>query len=109
MAVARATGSLRRAVYLQAYKLGGGANRDLGAARPGQRVEIVADTYPDRTFPGTIASVAAEAEFTPRNIQTRDDRDRLVYAVRVTIENPDEKLRPGMPVEVRIVHGGEKR
>ena len=77
-------------------------NRDLAAAKPGRKVTVVADTYPDRRFAGTILSVAPEAEFTPRNVQTREDRDRLVYAVRVSIPNPDEKLRPGMPVEVRI-------
>jgi len=43
-----------------------------------------------------------EAEFTPRNVQTREDRDRLVYAVEVAIPNPKGLLRPGMPVEITI-------
>jgi HlyD family secretion protein len=77
-------------------------NRDLGAAAPGRAVQVVADAFGDRTFPGKILSISAEAEFTPRNVQTREDRDRLVYAVRVSVPNPDRKLRPGMPVEVRI-------
>ncbi|MGM0576904.1 MAG: HlyD family secretion protein [Myxococcota bacterium] len=77
-------------------------NEDLEEARPGRRVEIVADAMPDRVFEGVIGHVAREAEFTPRNIQTREDRARLVYAVDARIDNPDHALRPGMPVEVRI-------
>jgi HlyD family secretion protein len=80
-------------------------NRDLAAGVPGRPVTIEADAYPGAVFRGAIRSVAAEAEFTPRNIQTREDRDRLVYAVRVTIPNRERKLRPGMPVEVRIPRG----
>lgn len=78
------------------------ANADLAAAKPGRAVTVVADAMPDKTFAGTIRRVGAEAEFTPRNAQTRDDRDRLVYAVEVAIPNPEEALRPGMPVEIQI-------
>jgi HlyD family secretion protein len=46
--------------------------------------------------------VAAQAEFTPRNVQTREDRDRLVYAVTAVFDNPSGALRPGMPVEVSV-------
>lgn len=77
-------------------------NAELGAAEPGRKVEVVADAYPDRTFEGAIRRVGTEAEFTPRNVQTRDDRDRLVYAVEVVVPNADGALRPGMPVEVHI-------
>lgn len=77
-------------------------NRDLAAAAPGKKVNIFADAYPDRVFQGEISHVAAEAEFTPRNVQTREDRDRLVYAVKVRIPNGDKALRPGMPVEAQI-------
>jgi len=77
-------------------------NAELGAAAPGRQVAVVADAYPGRTFSGTILRISAEAEFTPRNVQTRQDRDRLVYAVDVEIPNPDGLLRAGMPVDVRI-------
>jgi HlyD family secretion protein len=76
---------------------------DLAAARAGGRAEVRADAWPDRVFTGTVAVVATEAEFTPRNIQTRTDRDRLVYRVEVDVDNPDRELRPGMPVEVLLV------
>lgn len=77
-------------------------NAELAAARPGGRAWVRADAFPGERFEGTIATVAAEAEFTPRNIQTRSDRDRLVYPVEVRLPNPAGKLRPGMPVEVSL-------
>ena len=77
-------------------------NAEVGAARPGGRALVVADAWPGETFEGTVATVSAEAEFTPRNIQTRSDRDRLVYPVEVRLPNPAGKLRPGMPVQVTL-------
>jgi HlyD family secretion protein len=75
-------------------------NAELAAARPGQGVEVVADAWPGQRFAGRVLRVGSQAEFTPRNVQTREDRDRLVYAVEVALPNPDRRLRPGMPVEV---------
>jgi HlyD family secretion protein len=80
-------------------------NAEIGAARPGGKALVVADAYPGRTFEGVVASVSAKAEFTPRNIQTRSDRDRLVYPVEVRVKNPDGALRPGMPVQVTLPRG----
>lgn len=77
-------------------------NAELGDAAPGRKVVVVADAYPSVTFDGTIRRVGTSAEFTPRNVQTREDRDRLVYAVEVAIPNADGRLRPGMPVEVTL-------
>ena len=77
-------------------------NAELGAAAPGKSVTVVADAYPGQEFTGTIRHVSSEAEFTPKNVQTREDRDRLVFGVEVVIPNPEGKLRPGMPVEVSI-------
>lgn len=77
-------------------------NADLARAAAGMAVSAVADAHQGRIFGGRIASVSSRAEFTPRNIQTREDRDRLVYAVRARFPNPEEALRPGMPVEIQI-------
>ena len=77
-------------------------NDDLAAAAPGRAVTLVADAYPGRTFRGTIFYVSPTAEFTPRNVQTREDRERLVYAVEVRVPNGVLTLRAGMPVEVTI-------
>jgi HlyD family secretion protein len=77
-------------------------NAELGAAAPGRKAHVVADAYPGQTFEGTIFYVSPRSEFTPRNVQTREDRERLVYAVEVRIPNADMRLRSGMPVEVAI-------
>ncbi len=77
-------------------------NAELAAAKTGARAIVVADAYPDQKFEGRVSNVAVKAEFTPRNIQTRSDRDRLVYPVEVLVPNPDLKLRPGMPVQVAL-------
>jgi HlyD family secretion protein len=83
-------------------------NAEVGAVKPGARAQVVADAWPGESFEGTVRTVALEAEFTPRNIQTRTDRDRLVYPVEVVVANRDGKLRAGMPVQVTLL-GTEKR
>jgi HlyD family secretion protein len=77
-------------------------NAEVGAVKPGARAVVVADAFPDEEFEGTVRTVALEAEFTPRNVQTRTDRDRLVYPVEVLVVNRDGKLRAGMPVQVTL-------
>ncbi len=77
-------------------------NAELASASLGKTVSVIADAWPGNVFKGKIIHVEPKAEFTPRNVQTREDRDRLVYGVKIMIPNPDGKLRPGMPVEVRI-------
>jgi HlyD family secretion protein len=77
-------------------------NAEIGAVKPGANAIVVADAWPGETFQGKVRTVAFEAEFTPRNIQTRTDRDRLVYPVEVTVQNRGGKLRAGMPVQVSL-------
>jgi membrane fusion protein YbhG len=77
-------------------------NAEVAAVKPGARAEVVADAWPGEVFEGTVRTVALEAEFTPRNIVTRTDRDRLVYPVEVLVKNRDGKLRAGMPVQVLL-------
>jgi len=65
----------------------------------------VTGTLPEmkgRTFPGKIAHIRDEAEFTPKNVQTRDERTRLVYGVKIVFANPDTLLKPGMTIEARL-------
>jgi HlyD family secretion protein len=78
-------------------------NAELGDAAVGQAASLVADAWPDRTFSAKVTRIGAEAAFTPRNVQTRTDRDRLVYPVEVTVENADLALHPGMPVQIALV------
>jgi HlyD family secretion protein len=77
-------------------------NAEVGAVRAGAAAVVVADAFPGARFDGTVRTVSLEAEFTPRNIQTRTDRDRLVYPVEVTVKDPEHRLRAGMPVQVTI-------
>ncbi len=83
-------------------------NAEVGAVKPGARAEVVADAFPGEVFEGKVRTVSLEAEFTPRNIQTRTDRDRLVYPIEVTVVNRDGKLRAGMPVQVILVREGNQ-
>ena len=80
---------------------------EIGRVRLGMPAEIVSDTYPDRAYPGEVVFIADEAEFTPRNVQTAEDRTRLVYAVRVRItQDPEFVLKPGIPADVTLVDPG---
>ncbi len=72
---------------------------DLSRVRVGQRVLLAADPYPGRRFEGLVTSINQQAEFTPRNVQTRTDRLNLVFGVQATVPNPDGALKPGMPVD----------
>ncbi|MBI5546740.1 MAG: HlyD family efflux transporter periplasmic adaptor subunit [Deltaproteobacteria bacterium] len=77
-------------------------NAEIAVVRPGAQAQVAVDAFPDEVFQGVVRTVSLKAEFTPRNIQTRTDRDRLVYPVEVAIANPDLKLRAGMPVQVTL-------
>jgi HlyD family secretion protein len=75
----------------------------IGAVRVGAPAEIRCDTYPDKRYPGQVRFIASEAEFTPKNVQTQEERVRLVYAVEVQITGDREgDLKPGMPADVRL-------
>ena len=72
---------------------------EIGKVKPGQRVEVKVDTFPDRTFEGRVSFVSPEGEFTPKIIQTRKERVKIVYLVKVSIPNPNYELKTGMPAD----------
>ncbi|MDR7469327.1 MAG: efflux RND transporter periplasmic adaptor subunit [Armatimonadota bacterium] len=74
----------------------------LGRVVLGQPVEVRTDALPQRTFHGSVTEIAQQAEFTPKNVQTQEERVKLVFAVKVTIPNPDHLLKPGMPADATI-------
>lgn len=77
------------------------AENRLGAVSIGEAATITTDTYRDRSYPGTVSFIASEAEFTPRNVQTTEERVKLVYAVKVRITGDSTlALKPGMPADV---------
>jgi len=75
---------------------------DLPRVRIGGKALVTTDATGDPGRPGVVASVASTAEFTPRNVQTRDERARLVYRVKIRLENADGRFKPGMPADARI-------
>jgi HlyD family secretion protein len=78
------------------------ANADVDQARVGMAASVQADAYPGRKFAGKVKRIGLEAEFTPRNVQTRSDRDRLVYPVEVRVSEHDGLLRTGMQAVVTL-------
>jgi len=78
----------------------------LGAVHLGGEAKILSDTYPDKRYRGRIDYISDRAEFTPKNVQTKEERVRLVYAVKVRVtDDPGFELKPGMPVDVEIPEG----
>jgi HlyD family secretion protein len=75
---------------------------DIGKVRIGQKALVVTDAYPKRQFPGTLRYIASEAEFTPKNVQTREERIKLVYEAKVYLSNEEGILKPGMPADVTL-------
>jgi HlyD family secretion protein len=75
---------------------------DLGKVKLGQALPVQVDAFPGRTFQGEVTWISSEAEFTPKNAQTRDARAQLVFAVKLTVPNPDGALAVGMPAEVLV-------
>jgi len=75
----------------------------LGRIKIGQRAELTTDSFPGQTIPATVAYIANQAEFTPKNVQTRDERVRLVYEVTLRASNPGGVLKIGMPVDARFL------
>lgn len=78
---------------------------DLGRFRLGQKVRIRTDTFPGRDFPGTVSFISSEAEFTPKTVQTAKERVRLVFRIKVDVDNPKDELKPGMPADVLVSAG----
>ncbi|HEX7182920.1 MAG TPA: efflux RND transporter periplasmic adaptor subunit [Thermoanaerobaculia bacterium] len=75
----------------------------VGAVKLGTKASITADTYPGKSYPGEVAFIASEAEFTPKSVQTTEERVRLVYEVKVRVAgDPEHDLKPGLPADVRL-------
>ena len=90
--------SLVRPVWIRAYV----AESDLGSAQPGRSVTFSTDSNPGHAYRGKIGFVSPTAEFTPKTVETQELRTSQVYRLRIVVENPDQFLRQGMPVTVRL-------
>lgn len=76
---------------------------EIGRVRLGQRAHVTVDSHPGRVFPGTVTEIAGEAEFTPKNVQTRKERVKLVFRVKVAVRDREGILKPGMPADVELL------
>ena len=74
----------------------------IARVRRGQPVQVTVDTFPNRVFAGQVTHVASQAQFTPRNVATEEERVTLVYAVEIELDNDDGALKPGMPAGVVV-------
>lgn len=74
----------------------------LGRVRPGMAASVFTDSFPGEGVPGRVGFISSVAEFTPKTVQTEDLRTSLVYEIRIYVEDPDDRLRLGMPATVRF-------
>jgi HlyD family secretion protein len=75
---------------------------ELAFVKLNAKVNVTIDAFDDKSFDGVVTFISPEAEFTPKNIQTKDERTKLVFAVKVTIDNTENFLKPGMPADAVI-------
>ena len=88
-------------IWLRAYV----PETDIGRLKVGQPATITVDAFPGRRFDGAISEIASEAEFTPKNVQTKKERVNLVFRIKITARNPAGVLKPGLPADAEI-HAG---
>jgi HlyD family secretion protein len=85
-------------LWLRAYV----PESDIGKLALGMPARVTIDAFPGRPFAGRITEIASEAEFTPRNVQTRKERVNLVFRIKIKVDNPEGLLKPGLPADAEI-------
>jgi HlyD family secretion protein len=75
---------------------------ELAHVKLGQEARVYIDALPDTPFAGKVTYISDRAEFTPKNVQTKDDRTKLVFGVKIEVPNSDQRLKPGMPADAHI-------
>ena len=75
---------------------------ELGAVKLGQKADVVVDSFPNKQYAGMVTYISSDAEFTPKNVETKEERVKLVFGVKVSVTNQNNELKPGMPADVRI-------
>jgi len=87
-----------RDVWIRAYV----PEEELGRIKIGDRARVSVDAYAGRPFEGRITEIASEAEFTPKNVQTKKERVNLVFRIKIAVDNPEGILKPGMPADADV-------
>ncbi len=77
--------------------------RELGRVRLGSKARVRTDSFPGKVYEGRVSFIASEAEFTPKQIQTPEERVKLVYRVKIEVENPNQELKLNMPADAEIL------
>jgi len=80
----------------------------IGLIKLGQAVSVSIDSYPGESFIGEVTYISPRALFTPRNIQLKEEREKMVFAIKISLDNPDQKLKPGMPADALIQNDAER-
>ncbi len=80
----------------------------VGLIKTGDSATVNVDTWPGRAFPGKVVFISDEPEFTPKTVQTKEERTKLVFAVKIDLENPEGLLKPGMPADAEITVGAKR-
>jgi len=78
---------------------------EMGRVKLGQSAQVDSDSYPDKKYAGRVMEISQEAEFTPKNVQTKEERVKQVFWVKIGVDNPDRELKPGMPADAEISVG----
>jgi len=76
---------------------------DLGKVKLGAKAKVTTDSYPGKVYPGRVTFISSEAEFTPKQIQTEQERVKLVYRIKIEMDNPRHELKSNMPADAEIV------
>ena len=74
----------------------------LGDIHLGSQLGVQIDSFPGKTFIGNVIFISDQAEFTPRNVQSKEERVNTVFAVKLQIPNPNSELKPGMPADASL-------
>lgn len=77
--------------------------KDLGRVKLGARARVTTDSFPSKVYWGRVSFISPEAEFTPKQIQTAEERVKLVYRIKIDIPNPDRELKSNMPADAEIL------
>ena len=75
---------------------------EYGRIKLGQKADVSIDSSPGRVFEGKVIYLSPNAEFTPKNVQTKDERTKLVFGVKIRVQNPDGALKPGLPADAKV-------
>lgn len=84
--------------WLRAYV----TEKDLGKLKLGKKANVFTDAFPNKAYGGVISFISSEAEFTPKTVQTFEERVKLMFRIKIALANPEEELRPGMPADACI-------